>query len=43
MFPQARRLELFARQPADGWTVWGNQANGERIRAQVSERQEELL
>ena len=43
MYPTQRKLELFARQPADGWTVWGNQANGERIRAQVVERQEELL
>ena len=43
MYPDQRKLELFARQPADGWETWGNQANGERIRAQVTERQEELL
>lgn len=43
MYPTQRKLELFARQPCDGWTVWGNQANGERIRAQVVEKQEELL
>ena len=23
------RLEMFARRPRPGWTVWGNQANGE--------------
>lgn len=26
MFPDARRLELFARTAAEGWTVWGNEA-----------------
>jgi N6-adenosine-specific RNA methylase IME4 len=24
-FPNARRLELFARDRRDGWTVWGNE------------------
>ena len=24
MYPTARRLELFARRPRDGWAVWGN-------------------
>lgn len=26
MYPDYRRVELFARAPRDGWTVWGNQA-----------------
>jgi N6-adenosine-specific RNA methylase IME4 len=26
-------LELFARQPAAGWDVWGNEATGERLSA----------
>ena len=42
MFPTQRKLEHFARQPCDGWTVWGNQANGERIRAQVDPDQDDL-
>ena len=25
--PNARRLDLFARQPREGWTVWGNQTD----------------
>ena len=24
-FPDARKLELFARRPRHGWTVWGNE------------------
>jgi len=24
-------LEMFARQPVDGWDVWGNEATGERL------------
>ena len=24
-FPNARRLEMFAREQAEGWTVWGNE------------------
>jgi N6-adenosine-specific RNA methylase IME4 len=27
MIPAARRLDLFAREPRDGWSVWGNQTN----------------
>lgn len=30
MFPTQRKLELFARAPAEGWTVWGNEADGIR-------------
>lgn len=26
------RLELFARAPAEGWDVWGNEATGERLK-----------
>ena len=25
LYPTARRVELFARQPRDGWAVWGNE------------------
>lgn len=25
LMPEARRLELFSRQPRTGWTVWGNE------------------
>jgi N6-adenosine-specific RNA methylase IME4 len=28
MYPRLPRLELFARRPRKGWTVWGNQAGG---------------
>lgn len=28
MFPAARKLEMFARAPRDGWAAWGNQAHG---------------
>ena len=28
MYPTSRRLELFARLDAPGWTVWGNEAPG---------------
>jgi N6-adenosine-specific RNA methylase IME4 len=24
-FPDARRLEMFAREHTEGWTVWGNE------------------
>jgi len=27
MMPDARRLELFSRQPRPGWSVWGNEAD----------------
>ena len=26
-FPEARRLEMFARRPAPGWTAWGNEVD----------------
>ena len=29
MYPNYRRLELFARAPTDGWHVWGNEIEGE--------------
>jgi len=29
------RLELFARQPAPGWDVWGLEADGSRVRSAV--------
>lgn len=25
MFPEQRKIELFARRPRDGWAVWGNE------------------
>ena len=25
MFPEQRKIELFARRPRPGWTVWGNE------------------
>ena len=28
LYTYGQRVELFARRPADGWEVWGNQANG---------------
>lgn len=28
MYPDARRLELFCRNPRPGWCAWGNQAEG---------------
>ena len=28
MYPNARRLELFARMPREGWDVWGNEVTG---------------
>ncbi len=27
-FPDASRLEMFCREPSDGWSVFGNEANG---------------
>ena len=29
MYPQATRIELFARNRRDGWDAWGNEAPGE--------------
>lgn len=31
VIPDACRLELFARRPRAGWTVWGNQADGSSV------------
>jgi len=28
MYPKHSRIELFCRDPASGWAVWGNQSNG---------------
>jgi N6-adenosine-specific RNA methylase IME4 len=28
MYPEFDKIELFCRDPQDGWEVWGNQANG---------------
>ena len=28
MYPEHRRLELFARRPVEGWGVWGNETHG---------------
>jgi N6-adenosine-specific RNA methylase IME4 len=33
MFPSAKLLEMFARAPRLGWTVWGAEAGGEQIAA----------
>lgn len=27
-YPTLPKIELFARAPREGWTVWGNQAGG---------------
>jgi N6-adenosine-specific RNA methylase IME4 len=27
LYPNAKKLELFARRPVDGWDVWGNEVN----------------
>lgn len=29
MYPEARKLELFARQVSEGWSVWGNEVNSD--------------
>jgi len=31
MYPNARRIELFARQGRQGWTVWGNQVTDAQL------------
>ena len=31
MFPEQRKIELFARCPEEGWTGWGNESGGERL------------
>ena len=28
LYPEGRRLELFSRQPTEGWDVWGNKVTG---------------
>lgn len=30
-FPNARKIELFAREPRDGWAVWGNEVNSVQL------------
>jgi N6-adenosine-specific RNA methylase IME4/ParB-like chromosome segregation protein Spo0J len=30
IYPSGSRIELFAREAADGWTTWGNEANGQQ-------------
>jgi len=30
IWPKETKIELFARRPLDGWTVWGNQSTGEQ-------------
>ena len=37
MYPQARRLELFARRARDGWAVWGNDLSMARSAPQEQE------
>jgi len=27
IYPNGRRIELFARRPAEGWEVWGNESS----------------
>ncbi len=34
MFPSARKIELFARDNAEGWTSWGLEADGVRMSRQ---------
>lgn len=29
LYPDARKLELFARRPRDGWSVWGNEVESD--------------
>jgi N6-adenosine-specific RNA methylase IME4 len=31
MYPELPKLELFARQPREGWQVWGNEASGRAV------------
>lgn len=31
MYPDAKRIELFARQPREGWDVWGNEVQGVQL------------
>ena len=37
-FPTARKLELFARRPRAGWTVWGNEVESTITLKHVQER-----
>jgi N6-adenosine-specific RNA methylase IME4 len=30
IYPSGSRIELFAREAADGWTTWGNEADGQQ-------------
>lgn len=38
LYPSEAKLELFARQPRKGWTVWGNQADGGDLKRLAAER-----
>lgn len=38
LYPNEEKLELFARQPRKGWTVWGNQADGGDLKRIADER-----
>lgn len=37
VIPEGARLEMFARRPRPGWTVWGNEADGSRVIATPAE------
>ena len=43
MYPSADRLELFARQPYEGWTVWGLECDGETKIVRKSKGFKELV
>jgi N6-adenosine-specific RNA methylase IME4 len=38
LYPNDAKLELFARLPRKGWTVWGNQADGNDLKQLAAER-----
>lgn len=40
--PEGRRLEMFARQPRPGWTVWGHEAGGTVTIDRAPEQSERL-
>jgi N6-adenosine-specific RNA methylase IME4 len=31
MFPTQKKIELFARQPTEGWDIWGNEVKSSII------------
>lgn len=41
LYPDAVKLELFARQPRDGWATWGNQSDGEAVKELTREARKE--